>query len=893
MKQFGEELDFQELGLMVAEVKAWGKPEDQWQVLWSEAQLDSIWSGTSEKYAGECQTIVEKLLLESNLDAELPECTSASDGTKFKLDLSSEEHSLITWEEFRIMFSKYWISRKYVSTEVFAGGPMSKSRLRAESEDLNAMGKAQLIRRAMALGSEHQAKVDEALSNGADEDHLRAVLSAAAPPDEYEAMGVVDLSRAAVTLQDRNDEVDAAFASPDPAASLRAILRAQGSRDDTDHNPETRNLQKPFESAGQVEHKHANTFSEGLPPDIRYLKQMVNEEEGTMRDEATPDTRKDERTPAPKRTPEQDSGLPEEAEVQLVEKRSLDRKPPFLRDREDQWGHVLRSVVRVTTTNRDDGRQKKSTEFDADELPRPEPWMEPIANRHRRIPDQERSPQMFWFFLRVKIEQLLIRANHKAAMKGKKLIKADKGKEGKEEKLASDGKNCRDYTLRSIGSADGNEPASKFSLSWDLMQVVLLFYVLVSVPFALAFNLDADVGSTLWYWELFIDVYFVLDIVLYFRTPYWERGVLISDSWGMARRYVRGWLLPDVVSILSVIEYFLLIFDDSDDSGSLGGDTTNLSQMRAAKLVRLLKLAKLLKLARMKRSLSRIADQLYDRFGQGIITRVGALGSIVQLIIGFALSMHLVACVWFFLGDYGADSKDGWVNDAFPSMVNSSQPDPPMYEKYMTSMYTIMLGVFPLKLTESEQTFTIISVLINGFIFGSVAATFSSILNQLSAPTMIYNQRMDMLKTWMRTKQFDFDTQHEIEAFYAAKLSGVRGKVVDEKQILDAFQPAPIASEIVARLYTKTIMQVPMFSRLSEELITKLCLALTPLPALKGCPVVVQDRIGDCMCVLSPHVPILSNGVDGRAMAYIVLWNASRERKCRTQSDLDLYAGIL
>ena len=233
---------------------------------------------------------------------------------------------------------------------------------------------------------------------------------------------------------------------------------------------------------------------------------------------------------------------------------------------------------------------------------------------------------------------------------------------------------------------------------------------------------------------------------------------------------------------------------------------------------------------------------------------LGAFGSVLKLIFGFALSMHLVGCTWYFIGGLGAN---GWVNELYPASTGGSLSvgdETPLLNRYMTSMFSIMLAQFPgdpMESTGGEQIFAIISVLINGFIFGSVAATFSSIVNQLAEPFAEYNTKMDALKVWMRTKHFDYETQHEIEAFYAAKLSGIRGKVIDEEAILNAFQPAPIAHEIVNFLYTQTVKRVPVFSKLEEELITKLCLCLTQIPALKGTPVVVQGRVADCMYIVN------------------------------------------
>lgn len=89
-----------------------------------------------------------------------------------------------------------------------------------------------------------------------------------------------------------------------------------------------------------------------------------------------------------------------------------------------------------------------------------------------------------------------------------------------------------------------------------------------------------------------------------------------------------------------------------------------------------------------------------------------------------------------------------------------------------------------------------------------------------------------------------------MEIFYASKLSGSERKVVDQAVIIADLQPAPIATELVQILYSDIIERVPIFSRLNDEVIVKLCMLLQPIPALSGNPVIVQGRQGNEMYIV-------------------------------------------
>jgi hypothetical protein len=163
-------------------------------------------------------------------------------------------------------------------------------------------------------------------------------------------------------------------------------------------------------------------------------------------------------------------------------------------------------------------------------------------------------------------------------------------------------------------------------------------WVLMSVPFGIAFDVEVEEFSRVWYWELWVDTYFVIDIMLSFRTPYYVHGELHYSTYDMALHYMTSWFIPDVLSCASMIQY-LTLMDDDEAPGSTGGEAAaEASGSRLAKLVRLTKLAKLLRLARMKRALSRITDYAFERFGGGLLVALGALGSVGKLVGGFALA---------------------------------------------------------------------------------------------------------------------------------------------------------------------------------------------------------------------------------------------------------------
>lgn len=76
-----------------------------------------------------------------------------------------------------------------------------------------------------------------------------------------------------------------------------------------------------------------------------------------------------------------------------------------------------------------------------------------------------------------------------------------------------------------------------------------ILYSIIMVPLRLGFDYDAIGGW--YYFELGVDIFFFIDILLSFRTAYFDdERVLIYSSRRIAIRYMKGSFVPDLLSTL-------------------------------------------------------------------------------------------------------------------------------------------------------------------------------------------------------------------------------------------------------------------------------------------------------------------------------------------------------
>uniref|UniRef100_A0A7S1NQQ4 Ion transport domain-containing protein n=1 Tax=Eutreptiella gymnastica TaxID=73025 RepID=A0A7S1NQQ4_9EUGL len=149
-------------------------------------------------------------------------------------------------------------------------------------------------------------------------------------------------------------------------------------------------------------------------------------------------------------------------------------------------------------------------------------------------------------------------------------------------------------------------PDSRARTVWDMLQVIILLYVSVSVPIRVCMEAPAMGG---WYvLDLFVDLYFYIDILLNCITGYYNRTILILNLSMIMKRYVKSWLLVDILSIMPIDMAlrvaqgtFVCSFDVScpDVMPEQGGTGQLFRLFKVLRLIRLVKLLRILRIGRM------------------------------------------------------------------------------------------------------------------------------------------------------------------------------------------------------------------------------------------------------------------------------------------------------
>ncbi|KRK00533.1 uncharacterized protein Dyak_GE14365, isoform D [Drosophila yakuba] len=246
---------------------------------------------------------------------------------------------------------------------------------------------------------------------------------------------------------------------------------------------------------------------------------------------------------------------------------------------------------------------------------------------------------------------------------------------------------------------------SPFKAVWDWIILILVMYTAIFTPYVAAFLLgEQDYqrrnnkyinSDPIVIIDLIVDVTFIVDIIINFRTTFVNsQDEVVSHPGRIAVHYLSGWFLIDLVA--AVPFDLLLVGSDTDETTTLIG---------------LLKTARLLRLVRVARKIDR-----YSEYGAAVL---------ILLMATFILIAHWLACIWYAIGNAEksiASKNIGWLNslayDIQEPYFDNRTGGPSIKSRYITALYFTFTSLTSVGFgnvapnTDAEKAFTICVMLV-------------------------------------------------------------------------------------------------------------------------------------------------------------------------------------
>jgi len=342
----------------------------------------------------------------------------------------------------------------------------------------------------------------------------------------------------------------------------------------------------------------------------------------------------------------------------------------------------------------------------------------------------------------------------------------------------------------------------------DVTVGLVIICLLAVVPVRLSFDLDEETDDTLQIVSTFCDCVFIANIAFKFRTAYFKHHKLVTDSYQIALKYLRGWLVVDVMVAIP----WELTFQP------LG-------------IVSLLRVVSLTKL-------------VLRPMSSGTPTSSNPWHVLIKLIIFISLLAHMLGCVfWVVVKDHTPDtglSPPQWLHDS------------EVVTQYLWCFFWALqalngCGVNFTPERNGEILFCIFIQLAAMLILGYFVGNIVKVIETINASAIRYEMKMNTVDDWAKHRKMPSHIKDRILRFHQAELSQTGGH--DEVGLMNEL-PTCLRQDVSNYQCQKLLEGSSFLSLMPHGFQSSVLSLLRPQVIAESEVVIREGDMGDCMYFL-------------------------------------------
>lgn len=407
-------------------------------------------------------------------------------------------------------------------------------------------------------------------------------------------------------------------------------------------------------------------------------------------------------------------------------------------------------------------------------------------------------------------------------------------------------------------------PDSRFRSAWNVALAFFICYCGIGVPLEIAFEADmvdamCGVGEAkllradcpdfqLWFWANFVvDMWFICDIIINFRTGYVTEGHFVSDDWLAAKKYLRGSFIMDCFGTFPLNILLMIINPDNPygdlledvDTGDATGGGTDVG--RVNRMLRLLRMAKLAKLARMAK-LAKYMENFEEFLNPGVLT-------VIKLVLVSLFCCHWFGCLWWLVSDLET-SIDTLESPLYAGFNNWQPPewlkkDADLMSKYSHAFFwgagmvtsLVPRDIEPITSLEAfVTTFTMFfGLLLNAFVISSLTQALAS----MDSKKELVGKQLGLMKNYLVLKAVPSDLRSRILDYHEYLFTS--SAAFADMNMFENMPPA-LTAQLNLSTNRKLVTRCGLFRDVANSTLIALLAELHPLVAVPGQLITVEGN---------------------------------------------------
>ena len=358
------------------------------------------------------------------------------------------------------------------------------------------------------------------------------------------------------------------------------------------------------------------------------------------------------------------------------------------------------------------------------------------------------------------------------------------------------------YYSAQVFTSDG-----RFLPTWGVIMITAIMYQALVLPYSMAFSVE-DTTATLSI-DFICTLIYMLDIVFSCNTGYYKNGLLVTNRKTIICKYVRTWLVWDLISTFPYDWLFESPFD-----------TTSQHTLKASAIIRVVKIGRLLRSLRLMR-LAKMKSHFYRLQQKVVHSSLSFLFTSISLLCIMGIIAHWVACGFYYASQV-SEVTGNWVE--YGTLQDSGEEDVYIAAMYwaITTLTTTGYGdIRPI--STIEKVYAVLIMVFSAAFFSVIIGKIGMAIAMVDKDAQQHKHYVQSMTRYLRKAQVPQPVINRALRYMDYVWETRKTANSFNTNLLNSFSE-PLKKEISEHIYGPVLAQVSTFARFEwsfNSLLTK------------------------------------------------------------------------